>query len=136
MRIARLRPRPFSSTTVALASCSSDHFPKRSVYISDVREGICPRAQARILSRIVYGPRWTVHSLHQNYGLCRRPELSDEASRRSGWLAAGSPCSDAGTLATTQRSMGGDSTQQHTIRLLGTAMFHLCQPALLPAPLP
>lgn len=28
----------FSSTTVALASCSSDHFPKRPMYISDVRE--------------------------------------------------------------------------------------------------
>jgi len=42
MGIARLRPWPFSSTTVALAalaSCSSDHFPKRPIYISDVREG-------------------------------------------------------------------------------------------------
>lgn len=38
MRMARLRPVPFSSTTVALASCSSDAFPKRGVYISDVRE--------------------------------------------------------------------------------------------------
>ena len=41
MRIARLRPLPFSSTTVALASCSSDHFPLRCLYISDVRERRC-----------------------------------------------------------------------------------------------
>ncbi|KAF2013022.1 hypothetical protein BU24DRAFT_262600 [Aaosphaeria arxii CBS 175.79] len=58
MRIARLRPWPFSSTTVALASCSSDHFPKRRpLYLRCQGGVICPRAQAHILSRIVSGPR-------------------------------------------------------------------------------
>jgi hypothetical protein len=38
IRTARLRPWRFSSTTVVLASCRSDHFPKRPIYISDVRE--------------------------------------------------------------------------------------------------
>lgn len=89
---------------------------------------MCPGAQARILSRIVAGPRCALHSSHRIYG----PSLpaGPDPLRMGGrdWLVWGGitvPCLDAGTLATTRHSMGRSSTQQRCVHLLGTAMFHL-----------
>jgi hypothetical protein len=128
MRIARLRPWPFSSTTVALASCRSDHFPKRRLYISDVRESDLP-----------HGPG------SHPFSKCLWPTLRFAFLAPEGWrlLAAGAegrrwlarlegitvPCSDAGTLATTRHSQWGRPRHGSSgYRQLGTAMFHLWRP--------
>jgi hypothetical protein len=127
MRIAQLRPRRFSSTTVALASCSSDHFPKRPIYISDVRENDLPRGPGSILSRNVSGPRCAPHSLHRMCGL--KGPASAGPPPLAPWIGSSGegitvPCSDAGTLATTRHSMGGRaSTRQREPVCLGPTCF-------------
>jgi hypothetical protein len=57
IRIALLRPWPFSSTTVALESCSSEPFPKERLYISEKsgRDAL-PRRPGSHHCRIVGGP--------------------------------------------------------------------------------
>ncbi|KAF1976338.1 hypothetical protein BU23DRAFT_45891 [Bimuria novae-zelandiae CBS 107.79] len=121
MRIARLRPLPFSSTTVALESCSSDHFPKRSLYIS---ERICTRAQARVILERFAGPRSASHSLHHR----PRPGERSGARARSRGRGIGSPVPSLSVQR--RRNIGhdtgapwGDSTRQHTSSSLGPRCF-------------
>jgi hypothetical protein len=66
IRIALLRPWPFSSTTVALASCSSEPFPKERQYISETsgRDALRRRPGSH-LSRIAGDPLCALHSLHR-----------------------------------------------------------------------
>lgn len=101
---------------------------------------IRPRAQAHILSRIVSGPRCSLHSLHRTYGLGRL--LGRGPLRQKTWIGspAGAitvPCSDAGTLTTTPHSkVGCLDTAAHNIRQLGTVMFHLGRLSTPPSTLP
>ncbi|OAG01421.1 uncharacterized protein CC84DRAFT_194390 [Paraphaeosphaeria sporulosa] len=107
MRIARLRPVPFSSTTVALASCSRDHVPKGRIYISDVRESRF--APGPGLASFSKGRRPTQRAAFLAPApAAREGSGSGRAARCEDWLAwaVTLPCSDAGTLATTRRSMG------------------------------
>ena len=131
MCMARLRPVPFSSTTVALASCSSDHFPKRTLYISDVRESRCAPGP-RLASFSKGSP---AHAALRNFlapaTKAREGSGSGDRARSRRWeigLSGTSP-----SRAATQehwprhgRSMGRLDTAAH-IQQPGSAMFHLGQ---------
>ena len=123
IRIARLRPWPFSSTTVALASCSSDLFPKRLLYISDVRESDLPQ-----------GPG------SHPFSNCLWPTLRFAFLAPEVWRLVDAGAGEGQWLARLERSQSRAATQEHwprhgTLngggldtaawdRQAGTAMFH------------